>query len=252
MNINKLKEMWLAEQEAAHIRGWDFSHIDGRYTQENDLPWNYEEIVRSYLQKDMQLLDIDTGGGEFLLTLGHPYENTFATEGYLPNVLLCEQRLLPLGIKFKKMSEYDNIPFDDDTFDIIINRHGNYDACELYRVLKPNGLFVTQQVGCNNDKELIELLCPDLPKPFPKAALKIQSELLSSAGFKILCGQEAYRPINFFDVGALVWFARIIEWEFRGFSVESCFDRLLEVQSILERSGSVDGTTHRYMMVAKK
>ena len=172
MNINKLKEMWLAEQEAAHIRGWDFSHIDGRYTQENDLPWNYEEIVRSYLQKDMQLLDIDTGGGEFLLTLGHPYENTFATEGYLPNVLLCEQRLLPLGIKFKKMSEYDNMPFDDDTFDIIINRHGNYDACELYRVLKPNGLFVTQQVGCNNDKELIELLCPDLPKPFPKAAFR--------------------------------------------------------------------------------
>ena len=29
----------------------------------------------------MKLLDYDTGGGEFLLTLTHPFENTSATEG---------------------------------------------------------------------------------------------------------------------------------------------------------------------------
>ena len=65
-------------------------------------------------------------------------------------------------------------------------------------------------------------------------------------------GEEAYRPIRFYDVGALVWFARIIEWEFQGFSVESCLERLLHVQQILERNGSVDGTIHRYLIVAKK
>ena len=42
------------------------------------------------------------------------------------------------------MSRYDNMPFDDDSFDMIINRHGNYNVKELYRVLKPNGLFITQ------------------------------------------------------------------------------------------------------------
>lgn len=150
------------------------------------------------------------------------------------------------------MSQYDSMPFEDDSFDIVINRHGYYNAEELYRVLKPNGLFITQQVGSNNDRELIELLCPDLPKPFPNAALYIQSELFRNAGFSILRGEEAYRPIRFYDVGALVWFARIIEWEFSGFSVENNFNRLIEAQRILDQNGSINGTIHRYMIVAEK
>ena len=27
-----------AEESIAHIHGWDFSHLDGRYTEEDDLP----------------------------------------------------------------------------------------------------------------------------------------------------------------------------------------------------------------------
>ena len=45
----------------------------------------------------MKLLDFDTGGGEFLLSLGHPCENTAATEGYPPNVELCRETILPFG-----------------------------------------------------------------------------------------------------------------------------------------------------------
>ena len=48
---------------------------------------------------EKELLDMGTGGGEFLLTLGHPGEHTTVTEGYPPNVQLCRQRLEPLGIQ---------------------------------------------------------------------------------------------------------------------------------------------------------
>ena len=72
MNIEELKQIWLKEQEAAHIHGWDFFHISGRYEEENDLPWDYKQIVLSYMKDDMKVLDIDTGGGEFLLSLRHP------------------------------------------------------------------------------------------------------------------------------------------------------------------------------------
>ena len=68
----ELLRMWLNEEKEAHIYGWDFSHIKGKYEEERDLPWNYERIVRSYLKPEMKLLDIDTGGGEFLLSLSHP------------------------------------------------------------------------------------------------------------------------------------------------------------------------------------
>lgn len=46
--------------------------------------------------------------------------------------------------------------------------------------------------------------------------------------------------------------ARIIEWEFPGFSVDGCFDRLLKMQETIEREGRVSGTVHRYLIVAKK
>lgn len=64
----------------------EMAHIHGRYEEENDLPWDYEQIIHHYLKDDMKLLDYDTGGGEFLLSLNHPTSNTYATEGYMPNV----------------------------------------------------------------------------------------------------------------------------------------------------------------------
>ena len=44
----KLIENWLEEEKNAHIQGWDFSHIYGRYEEENDLPWNYKNIIKQY------------------------------------------------------------------------------------------------------------------------------------------------------------------------------------------------------------
>ena len=50
MNIEQLRKEWKREEELAHIHGWDFSHIDGRYKDGEDVPWNYDAIVRSYLK----------------------------------------------------------------------------------------------------------------------------------------------------------------------------------------------------------
>ena len=35
--INELRKEWEAEEKIAHIHGWDFSHIHGRYEEEDDL-----------------------------------------------------------------------------------------------------------------------------------------------------------------------------------------------------------------------
>lgn len=241
------------EERIAYIKGWDFSHLDGRFTEETDLPWNYERIVRYYIKPESSILDIDTGGGEFLLSLNHTYSKTSATEGYPPNVELCKNRLLKLGINFKESNDYANLPFGDESFDIIMNRHGNYDVKELYRLLKSDGLFITEQVGEDNDRELVELLFSDVPpKPFIGANLTEQTKRFEDAGFKILKADEAFRPIKFFDVGALVWFARIIQWEFPYFSVDSCFEQLISAQKIIDKIGCIEGTIHRYLLVAQK
>lgn len=252
MNVERLKEQWKKEESIAHIHGWDFSHIDGRYEEGKDMPWNYVEVVQKYLMQDFKMLDIDTGGGELLLSLNHPYENTSATEGYPPNVELCRSVLSPLGIDFREASDVSCLPFSDDSFDVIINRNGSFHIKELLRILKPNGVFVTQQVGAENDRGLVDLLLPNTPMPYPEQYLEKVTKKFINAGFEILEAQEAFPNIKFYDVGALVWFARIIEWEFPDFSVESCFHNLCKAQQILEEKGVIEASTHRFLFVARK
>lgn len=252
MNEAELINAWKQEQSIAHIHGWDFSHLAGRYTEETDLPWDYQRIILDDLTPDMKLLDVDTGGGEFLLSLHHPYANTSAAESYPPNVQLCKETLLPLGIDFRAGDGQDVLPFADASFDRIINRHGDFNVADIRRMLKRGGRFITEQVGAENDRELVELLLGETALPFPGQYLEIAHRKFCDAGFTILDAQECWRPIKFYDVGALVWFARIIEWEFPDFSVERCQERLLHAQQLLERNGCIEGRIHRFMLVCEK
>lgn len=137
-------------------------------------------------------------------------------------------------------------------FDMIINRHGDFHVQDIRRMLKDDGIFITEQVGAENDRELVELLLGKTELPFPEQYLEIACRKFRDAGFEILDAQECFRPIRFFDVGALVWYAHIIEWEFPGFSVDSCKERLLHAQHILKRTGSIEGRIHRFLLVCSK
>jgi SAM-dependent methyltransferase len=254
MTADQLYEAWKKEEEIAHIHGWDFSHIHGRYTEEDDLPWDFGKVIQNYRNDSMKLMDMDTGGGEFLLSFNHPPENTAAIEGYPPNFELCKKVMTPLGIDIREAyGGGARLPFSDESFDMITNRHGEYVLPELYRTLKPNGLFLTQQVGAENDRELVRLLLPHIAEvPFPKQYLAIREAELIEHGFEVLESSEAHRPIRFFDVGALVWFARIIEWEFPDFSVDRCLEQLYRAQEILDKNGVIEGSIHRFYIAARK
>lgn len=252
MNKEQLKKIWLDEEKNASIIGWDFSYLENRYREEDDLPWDYKNVISKYLKSDHKLLDIDTGGGEFLLSLNHPYHQTFATEGYLPNVKLCIERLTPLGVKVLECNDPSKIGFSDESFDIIINRHGSYDPKEIYRLLKKGGYFITQQVGADNDFDLVKKVLPNAAKSFPNHYLENEIKKFIDLDFEVVESDEAYLPIHFYDVGALVWFAKIIEWEFVDFSVDKCFNELLKLQEELDNFGKIEGTIHRFYFALKK
>ena len=114
MDREQLLSQW-REEAARGMSGWDFSHIQGRCTVET-LPWDYPQVVREFLRPGVRLLDMGTGGGELLLTLGHPYELTSVTEGWEPNLALCQKKLAPLGITVKYYDSEKGVPlpFPDD------------------------------------------------------------------------------------------------------------------------------------------
>ncbi len=84
MDTKLLKMKWL-KYEKIKFMGWDFSDIKDSWENE-DLPWNYTEIVKKDLFPDLELLVMGTGGGEYLLSLNHPFEKTSVTEGWKPNI----------------------------------------------------------------------------------------------------------------------------------------------------------------------
>ncbi len=250
MNYNDLITQWKCEEEFT-FQGWDFSHINGRCISE-PLPWDYRAIVLSLLKNTDTLLDMGTGGGEFLLSLEHPYNLTTVTEAYPPNVELCSKKLAPLGITVMQTYDDDKLPFENHKFDIVINRHESFDPAEVGRVLKKGGYFITQQVGGENDRDLSQRLVKDFTPQFPMHTLQHNIEMLRRTGFTIQQSQEVFTPVRFFDVGALVYFAKIIEWEFPNFSVANSLDSLLQCQKEIEEKGFVEGKEHRFVIVAQK
>lgn len=220
--------------------------------EEAALPWDYRAEILKHLKPEMHILDIDTGGGEFLLSLNHPHHNTAATENYPPNVQLCQEMLLPLGIDFRQADGNGPLPFADNRFDMVIDRHGDFNPTEIFRVLKPGGRLIMQQVGAENDRDLVKLLCGETPLPFPHLYLNLTKAAFADVGFKILQAEECFRPIRFYEVGALVWFARIIQWEFPDFSVDKCLEQLMDAQRILDETGVLEGQVHRFLLEAVK
>jgi len=249
MNLEELKNKWL-EEENTSFKGWDFSHMDKRWLFD-PLPWNYLYIIKNHLKKEHMLLDIGTGGGEFLISLEHPHHLTYATEGYKPNFELCQQTLSPLGINIQYVPDDNYLPFGNETFDIVIARHKLYVINEVNRILKPGGLFITQQIGGKNFEELIIALTTKSP-PYNYYALTFASECLKDIGFDILYSDEAFVKQKFTDIGAIIFCAKRIQWKFADFSVEKYFDRLLKIHEICLKNGLFECTQHKFIVISQK
>jgi SAM-dependent methyltransferase len=250
MNREQLKN-YLKSEENQVFQGWDFSYLNGRWDDEH-IPWDYKKILLSYLKTEHKLLDMGTGGGEFLLTLNHPFYNTAITESYPPNVAICQEKLQPLGITVRQVFNDSMLPFEDSSFDIIINRHEAFDISEINRILKTDGYFITQQVGSKNNADLSEKVIDNYKSLYPDNDLKHNVEAFESNGFEIIQSEESFTPIRFYDTGALVYFAKIIEWEFPNFSVDTCFENLCKIDEEINEAGYIEGTEHRFLIVAKK
>ena len=251
MNLEKLKQIW-AYEEGYSFEGWDFSHIKNRMKEES-LPWDYGKIIKSYIDEEKVLLDMGTGGGEFLLSLNPIAGKTYATESYLPNIKLSKIRLGAFGIELRPVYDDRHLPFENNYFDLIINRHESFCLSEVHRILKPGGFFITQQVGEMNNREISKFLLGVYPNSVDKG-LNLDKILLNAkdTGLKILNQGEYFPKTYFYDIGALVFYAKIIRWEFPGFSVERCFDKLLELQSELKKNRYIETLEHRYFLIAKK
>lgn len=249
MDENALLAAWQMEAQQP-FAGWDFSYLSGRY-HEQEPPWSYEALVRGLLANADSVLDMGTGGGEKLLEFRDALPaNTVATEGYAPNVPVARANLEPHGIRLVdyNLEITPRMPFEDDTFALIIDRHEAFDAQEVARILRPGGMFLTQQVDGRDLGEMLAVFGHESAYLHVNAATCSQG--LVDAGLEIVRSEEWAGKSTFADIGALVYFLHAAPWSAPDdFSVERYAPQLLA----LHRKGlPLQFTIRRFTILARK
>ncbi|WP_077308405.1 class I SAM-dependent methyltransferase [Terribacillus halophilus] len=232
--------------------GWDFSFIEdtGRIQYEL-LPWSYGSKARKYLLEANSLLDMGTGGGEFLSKLLPLPHYTAATEGYLPNVPIAKETLKPLGVEVFQIEKDDELPFAAQTFDLILNKHESYSVSEVKRIVRPGGIFLTQQVGGTDCTALNELLGAPVNTTYQNWKLQTAAEELEDQ-LVLLEQKEAFPSMRFYDVGAVVFYLKAIPWQIPHFTIEAYRDCLVELHHFIEKKGFLDVKQHRFLLAAAR
>jgi SAM-dependent methyltransferase len=231
-----------AEAGSVSVDGWDFSWLDGRATEQRP-SWGYQRAMGAKMASARAALDIQTGGGEVLAGASHLAPLTVATEAWPPN-----------GVAVVANEDKPPLPFAADAFDLVVSRHPVVTWWEeIARVLQPGGTYFSQQVGPASVFELVEwFLGPQPPdvrggRDPGKARARAQAAGLEVTGVR----PETLR-VEFFDIGAVVYFLRKVIWMVPDFSVERYAGRLRALHDRIEADGPFVAHSARFLIEARK
>lgn len=243
------------------FKGWDFSYIADRI-EVDDEPWDYRGRVKELAARARAFLDIGTGGGEFVASLRRLPPLAVATESWPPNVPVAAHTLRAVGAYVvADEGSADNadqdptgldgrLPFRSETFDVVIDRHTAFRATEVARVLRRDGTFLTQQVGGRNEAELNEAL--GIGPPYKSPTLAEYVGQLESGGLEVVEATQAFPVKRYLDVGAIVYNANAIPWQFPGLDISTDNEQLWAIHNQIEANGAFVVHHHRLLLEARR
>lgn len=243
----------VAEAEAAPMGGWDFAWLAGRATEQRP-SWGYQQSMGHKMAQATAALDIQTGGGEVLAGIQKLPKLTVATESWAPNIASASRLLAPLGIAVVADPDEPPLPFGDGVFDLVVSRHPvTVWWTEIARVLQPKGRYFAQHVGPASVFELTEHFWGRQPEAtrrarHPDDARKAAAE----AGLEVLDLRFETLQMEFFDIGAVVYFLRKVIWIVPDFSVQKHREKLLDLHRLIESEGRFLAHSTRFLIEARK
>jgi SAM-dependent methyltransferase len=242
----------VSEAAAAPIDGWDFSWLDGRATEERP-SWGYQRLMSQRLAAASAGLDIDTGGGEVLAGAPAFPLTMVATESWPPNATLATTLLHPRGVVVVATRDEPHLPFADEAFDLVTSRHATVVRwAEIFRVLRPGGSYLAQQIGPATMRELFEFFMGSQPAKWVELQPDTQAERARAAGLQVVQMRMERMRAEFFDVGAVIYFLRKVIWTVPDFSVERYRERLRAMHEQIEADGPFVAHSTRLLVEARK
>ncbi|GAA0490342.1 class I SAM-dependent methyltransferase [Streptomyces olivaceiscleroticus] len=243
----------VAEAAEVSVAGWDFSWLDGRATEARP-SWGYQRLMGERLAGASAALDIQTGGGEVLAGAPKLPPVMVATESWPPNVTKATRLLHPLGAVVVADPDEPPLPFADAAFDLVTSRHpATVRWAEIARVLRPGGTYFAQHVGHESVFELVEYFLGPQPEQTRRARHPDgERAAAEEAGLEITDLRFERLRMEFFDVGAVVYFLRKVIWMVPGFTVEQYRDRLRELHEKIQAEGPFVAHSTRSLFEARK
>jgi SAM-dependent methyltransferase len=251
--VGRSFEELVAEAAAVDVAGWDFSWLDGRATEQRP-SWGYQRLLGDRLGAASAALDIQTGGGEVLAGVPGFPPTMAATESWPANLALATRRLHPRGVVVVADPDEPPLPFADAAFDLVTSRHpASVWWAEIARVLEPGGSYFAQHIGPNTNQELYEFfLGPQGEVSASNRHPDRETAEARAAGLTITDLRMERLRVEFFDIGAVVYFLRKVIWTVPDFSVERYRQRLGDLHELMERQGSFVSHSTRVLIEARK
>lgn len=247
-------EELVAEAAAVDVSGWDFGWLAGRATEQRP-SWGYQKLLAERLAAVGAAADLQTGGGEVLAGIGEFPPTMVATEAWPPNVALATRRLHPLGVVVVADSDEPPLPFADEAFDLVTSRHPVRPWWgEIARVLRPGGAYVAQHVGPESGRELYEFFLGSRPAEGSAHSRHPDRERAEAevAGLLVRTMRMESLRMEFYDIGAVVYFLRKVIWMVPDFTVERYLDALQRMHELIQRDGVFIAHSSRVLVEATR
>ncbi len=265
-------------ERASVFSGWTFDDLNV-VDIEPPPPWDYAAIAREYAAKAERIIDLGTGGGEIFsriigetpsfklpspvlgegLGVGVPHvppssvleqgsrTRLIASEGWHVNAPIAHRRLGPLDVAVVNASS-ERTPWRDASFDLILSRHEAIVPSEVVRILRPGGVFLTQQVAKEEWQELAAFF-PERTT-FPDHFTDYRRDF-EAAGLTVETQHHAWASA-YATIGEVAFMLLVSPWEVPGFDPIRDIDRLLALEAAHGGEQGIVMTQARYLMVATK
>ena len=120
------------------------------------------------------------------------------------------------------------------------------------RLLKPGGYFISQQVG-EKDFEKLRTIFGTLESAVDfDWDLKTAVTHLKKSGFDIIEKKESIANSRFYDIRSIIYFIKVLEWNFPNFDVKVDKNRITNLYILLKRNGYFEDICHRFFIIAQK
>ena len=187
--------------------------------QQSKPTYSSQNVILKYVDDDTHLATISLDGGEFISSFDKLPPITYVVESQYEK---ATEKLADKNVKVTHLTDDGKLPFKDERLDVVVSELANYDRYDLYRVVKPGGYILVDQMGSDN----------------------------YDIGLEIVDGFEEHGFVRFNTLTSFITFMKSIT------RADITHDRFInfygQVLKQIKEKSYFELTTHRFMVVAKK